>query len=319
MEQKQILEAYIYPILPDDLTAPIKKFMDRTSGLLIEIRLRVNHPVLLVFSEEDVFLEPDMTCSREDINRSLQLMLKHSMYAYEQEIRAGYLTIYGGHRVGIAGQAIVEGHDVAAIKNIGSINIRIAREVIGCGEAIFPYLLNKFGRIRSTLLIAPPRCGKTTVLRDLIRIISTGTGSFFGTQVGVVDERSEIAACCQGVPAVNLGPRTDVLDGCPKAQGMLMLIRSMGPGVLATDELGRKEDVMAVREALNAGVSVLATAHGSNVTEIAARPFIQELIRDSCFSRYIILSNRPRIGTVKSIIAAKNYEFVFGNEVNDDD
>lgn len=306
-----ILEKFIFPVLPPFLVTIIRAVPIGQLVYLTEIRLRVNKPLLLVLGSVDIMLnslgeivhDVDETylCTRDDIGKTLQLISKNSLYAFEQELKMGFLTIQGGHRVGLAGQAILEGGEVKALKNISSLNFRMAREVKGSADKIMPYIINR-GRILSTLIISPPCCGKTTLLRDLIRQISRGSVECRGLQVGVVDERSEIAACKNGIPTVDLGPRTDVLDGCPKASGMLMLIRSMSPALVATDELGRAEDVCAVREALNAGVSILATVHGRDVHEVLQRPYVGELVQHKYFDRYVLLSDRPTVGTIEKII-----------------
>jgi len=319
-EIENILEKYIFPVLPPHLVTIISAVPTSQLAYLIEIRLRVNRPLLLVLGSVDIMLnsvgdivnnlDGAYLCTREDINKILQAISKNSLYAFEQELKMGFLTIHGGHRVGLAGQAIVDGGEIKALKNISSLNIRMAREIKGCGDTIIPYMITGGKRILSTLVISPPCCGKTTLLRDLIRQISIGNNEFRGQQVGVVDERSEVAACKNGIPTVDLGPRTDVLDGCPKASGMLMLIRSMSPAVVATDELGRAEDVCAVCEALNAGVSILATVHGRDINEVLQRPHVGELILHKYFERYIILSDQPKMGTIEKIID-KEYKILW--------
>lgn len=314
-KSRNILEAFIFPVLPVHIALMISRLPINTLHELTEIRLRVNRPLLLVLGMQDQMLascegrrgDVDISylCTRDDVNTTLQLISKNSLYAFEQELKMGFLTIAGGHRVGLAGQTIIDQGQVKTLKNISSLNIRIAREIKGCADMVIPYLFSKEERIVSTLVISPPCCGKTTLLRDLIRQISTGSHTRPGVQVGVVDERSEIAACRNGIPTVDLGIRTDVMDGCPKANGMLMLIRSMSPMVVATDELGRAEDVRAVREALNAGVRVLATVHGRDVDEVLQRPYVGELIQQNFFERYVILSDKPRVGTVEQIIDTK--------------
>ena len=244
-------------------------------------------------------------CTRDDIGKILQLISKNSLYAFEQELKMGFITIQGGHRVGLAGQAILDGGEIKALKNISSLNIRMAREIKGCADQVIPYMIDSRKKVCNTLIISAPCCGKTTLLRDLIRQISMGNMERKGLQVGVVDERSEIAACRNGVPTVDLGMRTDVLDACPKASGILMLIRSMSPALVATDELGRQEDVTALREALHAGVSVLTTIHGRDVEEIRQRPYVKELIEGNYFDRYVVLSENPKVGTVEKIIDSK--------------
>jgi len=313
----------ILPLLAPRLVAILDAVPPELLRQVTEIRLRVNRPLLLVLGNNDVWLnsqgQPVTDINRayrpvqEDIEQTLQLMCQNSLYAFEQELRMGYITVNGGHRVGLVGQSVLAAGELTTLKNISSLNIRIAREVIGCANKVMPYIIADKRRVLSTLIIAPPRCGKTTLLRDIIRQISNGVLSlgFHGVQVGVVDERSEIAACRNGLPTVDMGHRTDVLDGCPKAVGLIMLVRAMSPQVVATDELGREEDARAVQEALHAGVSVIATVHGRDVAEIEQRPFINKLILNRYFDRYIILSDEPHIGAISQVIAVKSSRVLY--------
>lgn len=306
------LRKYVYPYLPPSLTAILDKVPEAVIRQVTEIRLRVNQPLLLILGNRDTLVgklgQPATNnsdayiCTRDDIMRSLQIMSRNSIYALERELQQGFLTLAGGHRVGLAGQAIVETNHIKTLKNISSLNIRLAREIRGSADKIMPYLLTD-SAIKNTLVISPPRCGKTTILRDIARQLSSGVPAmnFAGTQVGIVDERSELAACIDGVPSMDVGIRTDVLDGCPKAQGMLMMIRSMAPGVIITDELGRREDAEAIKEALHAGVAVITSVHGRNVADILDRPYIGELLANRWFERFIILSSRPHPGTVEQV------------------
>lgn len=306
------VEKTLLPLLPPLIAAAAVRLPAAAWQQMTEIRLRIGQPVLIMLGGSDYLLSPDgklsnvanqaMICSRDDIGKMIQFISRNSLYAFEQELQAGYITVGGGHRIGIAGQAIIDNGKLKALKNISSLNIRLAREQKGAANLVLPYVIAD-GRIASSLIISPPRCGKTTLLRDLIRQISCGSPQhgFSGVQVGLVDERSEIAGCWDGVPTVDLGPRTDVLDGCPKAVGMLMLIRSMAPQAVATDELGSMEDVQAVREALHAGVAVFTTVHGRDAADAARRPHIGALINEQAFERLIILSDRPAIGTVEAI------------------
>lgn len=318
---ENILEKYIFSILPSRLVTMIRAVPVAKLANLTEIRLRINRPLLLVLGNTDMVVSPigrvatnyeeSYLCNLDDVHKTLQLISKNSLYAFEQELKMGFLTIDGGHRVGLAGQAIIDGGDIKSLKNISSLNIRLAREVIGCADKIMPYIRTLGGHVLNTLIISPPRCGKTTILRDMIRQISTGSERYKGLQVGVVDERSEIAACKNGISTVDLGMRTDVLDSYPKAIGMLMLIRSMSPAVVATDELGRAEDIYAVQEALNAGVSVVTTVHGNEIGQLLHRPYVRELLEHKYFQRYIILSDHPCVGTIERIIDSKNNEILW--------
>lgn len=321
MDSKQVFKEYIFPVLPPTIVRTIETIPETILEQVTEVRLRVNQPLLLVLSTNDVVCgRPVYYCTREDLARTMQLISKNSLYAFEQELKLGFLTIAGGHRVGLAGQAIVEGGEVKALKNISFMNIRLAREIKGCADILMPYLIGGMKQVYSSLVISPPRCGKTTMIRDVVRQISSGTSEplFKGAQVGVVDERSEIAACQQGVPTVDIGQRVDVLDGCPKAAGMLMLIRSMSPQVIVVDEVGREKDVLAIKEALHAGVSVIATVHAKDIEDVCQRPFIGELVQEGFFERYIVLGNCPQPGTVLEICGANRqvlYSFRKGMKV----
>lgn len=317
------MHEHIYPLLPPKIADVLKNISDNQIEYLTELRLRANKPLLLVLGSEDFMISltgrlvtdrrEACLCTQDDIVRTFQLICRNSIYALEQELKLGFLTVKGGHRIGLAGQAVTREGQLKAIKNISSLNIRLAREIKGCGDLILPYIIQDKKRVLSTLIISPPRCGKTTILRDLIRSLSTRSDKFIGVQVGVVDERSEIAACLSGVPTVELGERIDVLDGCPKSEGMLILIRSMSPHVIATDELGRQEDAFAVREALNAGISVIATVHGRDANEVLNRPYIGDLIEKRFFERYVILTDNPTVGTVKEIIETQTGKTLYFN------
>ncbi|WP_110953176.1 stage III sporulation protein AA [Anaerosinus massiliensis] len=311
----------IYPYLPLHMIHLLKQVDFLLMNQVIEIRLRVNQPFLLVLPDRMYTIQDDgvvngdlktgYICNKNDISNTIQAMTKNSFYALEQELRMGYITLEGGHRVGLAGQAILNDGKLKAIKNISSINIRISREVKNCAKDIMRFLIDRNQHIFSTLIIAPPRCGKTTLLRDIVRSFSRMEMNFSGVQVGVVDERSEITACKNGIPTLDIGYCVDVLDGCPKATGILMLIRSMAPDVIVTDELGREEDVIALNEALHAGVSVITSVHGKNLEDVKNRPYVKQLIEEKYFERYIVLTNQPKIGSVQEIIDVKKTHHLF--------
>ena len=277
---------------------------------LQEIRLRINGPLLVVYRGEEYFLgakgglckDPGQAfhVCRRCLQETLEYLSGYSLYAYEEEVRQGYLTLQGGHRVGLAGKTILDGEKITSIRFISFINIRFSHQVKGCASVILPYIAQG-STVRHTLLISPPRCGKTTILRDLIRQISDGDEKRPGHCVGVVDERSEIGGCHQGVPQNDVGIRTDVLDGCPKAEGMMMLIRSMSPEVIAVDEIGSYEDIHAIESVIHCGCRLLATVHGSSIDDIKRKPLLNRLVKEKIFERYILLEGRPRTGTVRQI------------------
>lgn len=248
---------------------------------LQEIRLGVGLPVRLWFSGEEKFLSSRGSLCADAENawrmtdRELDGIIRHvcrySPYAFENEIRQGFLTVPGGHRIGMAGQVVLnEDGTVRNINHIRFLNIRISHQVIGAAQKAMPWLYKR-DRFLNTLLISPPGCGKTTMLRDIVRQVSDGNPYGRGRQVGVVDERSEIAGSFMGIPQNRLGMRTDVLDGCPKVQGMMLLMRSMAPAVMAVDEIGGREDMKAVFQVLRSGGSVVATMHGDSMEDVRGR------------------------------------------------
>lgn len=265
---------------------------------LQEIRLRAGYPVILLYAGKEKILTAKVT--ERSIRETLDYVSNYSLYAYENELKQGFITIEGGHRVGMAGQVLVENGRVKNLKYISSLNIRVSHEIFGCADKLFPYITHH-KQIHHTLIISPPRCGKTTLLRDMIRQISDGNHWVKGCSVGVVDERSELAGCYQGMPQNHMGMRTDVLDGCPKAEGMLMLIRSMSPRVIAVDEIGALEEVQAIKYAMHCGCKMIATVHGESLDEIQKKPLLEQVIREQCFERYIVLCNRERVGEIANI------------------
>lgn len=288
--------------LPQSIEKIITNLPDDKLHSLEEIRIRLGKPVILNFGQFDAVT--DYIVTNDDVIKTTQLISNCSLYALEEELKNGFITITGGHRVGITGKVVVEKGKVKTMKYLTAFNIRISKEFIGSADKIVPYIISVPDKVKHTLIISPPCCGKTTLLRDIVRQISNGIPwlTFKGLTVGVVDERSEIAGCYQGVPQLDVGVRTDVLDGCPKAEGMLMLIRAMGPKVLATDEIGKMEDIEALQEVINAGVKVIATIHGENLTDLMKRPAFKFLLEQKIFEVFIILGKSRGVGTIEGII-----------------
>ena len=270
---------------------------------IYEIRLRVGRPLFYTYDGGEGFLmdhDGTYVVTREDLKETMEYVSGYSLYSYEDELRQGFLSVQGGHRVGVTGKVILDGNQIRGMKYISCINVRLAHEVVGCADSVMPYIRTK-DWVAHTLIVSPPRGGKTTLLRDIIRQLSNGQGKIPGMTVGVVDERSELAGSYQGVPQNDLGMRTDVLDGCPKAEGMEMLIRSMSPSVVAVDELGRKEDFKAVESVIHSGCKVIATAHGSSIEDVIQQPFFDKLIRNRVFERYIFLERGEHAGVIHGV------------------
>ena len=296
-QKKQILN-----ILARDIRQLLSQ-EDRELKGLQEIRLRTGQPLRILKGNRERVLPEEKKphiVTKEEMRETMEYISHYSLYAYENELRQGFLTIEGGHRVGVAGKVIMERERVKNIQYISSINIRVSHEVIGCADKILPYI-TKNRQVCHTLIISPPSCGKTTLIRDLIRQISDGNEYVKGCSVGVVDERSELGGCYLGIAQNHLGTRTDILDCCPKADGMIMLIRSMAPRVIAVDEIGTAEDIHAVEYAMQCGCKMIASVHGLDMDEATKKPVLGELIRRRMFERYVVLGNGEKPGEIRGI------------------
>ncbi|PLT29162.1 stage III sporulation protein AA [Peribacillus deserti] len=300
----------VFSILPRNIGDQLRVLPEAVQDCMEEIRVRIARPLEIMAGGEPHFLPYVVTY--EDSDQLLNALSQFSLYTIEEELRRGYVTIEGGHRVGLAGKVVLENSSVKAIRDISSFNIRIARQKIGAAERLVPLLFD--GSWKHTLLIGAPQTGKTTLLRDIARIVSSGMDSkgIGSRKVGIVDERSEIAGCVRGIPQLELGPRVDILDSCPKAEGMMMLIRSMSPDVLVVDEIGRKEDTEAVLEAANAGIKLIITTHGNSLEEIRKRPIIQRILDEHIFERFVEVTRGAAPGTISTVRDASGKELRLG-------
>lgn len=274
---------------------------------LQEIRVRIERPIELVFDTNTEWLTENVPVKQDGIFLLNQLS-QFSLYRMEEELKQGYITIRGGHRVGLAGKVNTLHGEVKAIKDITSFNIRIAKAKRGIADNYISYLYDN--RYFNTLIIGAPQTGKTTLLRDISRVISTGWGGVNPVKVGIIDERSEIAGCIEGIAQHDIGIRTDVLDACPKTEGMMMMIRSMSPEVLIVDEIGSKKDVEALQEALHAGVRIICTVHGESLEDIQKRSTFKALWEEQVFDRFICLERTGKPGGVQSILDSTGVNIV---------
>ena len=320
MQQKEIgIYEKVLEYISLEISQVLKKIPAEFKANVEEIRLRNGLPLNIYSMNSDYFVTEDGSITKEkdkgklvtkqDIVKTFQLISNYSVYAFEEELKNGFITLKGGHRVGIGGKVLYGKKGVETIKNISSLNIRIAREKIGVSNKLMKYIIHYPNTIHNTLLVSPPKCGKTTILRDMIRNLSNGLEdfNFKGLKVGVIDERSELAGMYNGVTQHDLGPRVDVLDGCNKKDGTMMLLRAMSPDIIVMDEIGSIEDIEAIHEILKAGVKIIATVHGSSIEDLKSRRSLNPLISDRIFTRYIILDNSKGIGTVKDIIDGNTF------------
>lgn len=310
-------------IFPEHIRIPLELLPGNLWKHVNEIRLRAAAPIMVCIQGRYRYLHeftdkacgPGNTVLQKDLRNVLEMATEHSVYTYQEDIKKGFITVKGGIRIGICGRVHMKNGEIVNIHEISSLNIRISREYPGCAVPLIKYIVDDNGNIANTLIVSPPMCGKTTILRDICRLLSDGytPGPIpDGVNVGLVDERSEIASCLNGVPQKYVGKKTDILDDCPKVLGMNMIIRCMSPAVVITDEMGSEEDEQAVMNVLNAGVKIIASSHGYSMEDMHIKPGIEKLMKRKVFSRYIVLCNRNGPGTLKEVFDHTGFNRIYG-------
>ena len=307
----------LFPIHLREAMKNIEKLPD-----LEEIRVRIGQPLFVCTGQKELVLiwkegqaasrglrdsrerniyEDAYHVTEQDVLEMQNYISNYSLYAWQEELRNGFLTIQGGHRIGLAGGTTNQDGHIRGISYLTFFNIRVAHEKIGCADGILSQIycdspnnrsdgdIGKVAGVYNTLIISPPGAGKTTLLRDCIRSFSYGNGTECGIKVGLVDERSEIAACYHGIPQNDIGPRTDVMDGCNKPEGIQMLLRTMSPEMIAVDELGTEEDFKAVEQAAYSGCKVIGTVHAGSIKELQEKPNLKKWCEKELFERFVFI------------------------------
>ncbi len=290
---------FILKCLPQELVNLIIK---HNSSRIEEIRIRCGRQVILNMGNIEVVIK--YIINQSDIIKILQNMCNNSIYAYQNQIVSGFITLPGGNRVGISGNVVWNEGRVSNISYIYSLNIRIAHEIDGASKDVLGYILDtKNNSIVNTLIVSPPGCGKTTMIRDIAKKISNGIPeiNYRGIDVCIIDERNEIAALSKGIPNNDVGTRTDIIDNVPKNIGIRMAVRAMAPKVIISDEIGNTDDADAVNYAVCSGVKCLFTAHGNCMDELMKNRELSRLINMKLFNKIIFLDESVK-GKVKQII-----------------
>lgn len=301
---RENLELYF----PSEIKSLFQKFIsDDFFHDIQEIRMRVNNPIIIKNKNKNfTFASNSLTknifsgikITKKNIEQTLELITNYSPYAFQNQIQNGFITIQNGHRVGLAGEIIMQDNKIKTIRNISSINFRIAHEIKDCAKNFIKYISNQPENI---IIIGPPGSGKTTFLRDLTRILSCDY------KISVVDERSEIAACYLGVPQNDLGPQTDILDKCPKNLGMNMLLKTMSPEIIILDEISEPHEINSIINIINSGVKIIFSLHAKNLDDIKNRGLTKNLVAQKLIDKYFFLNPNNKIQAIYN----KNLEKIF--------
>ncbi|MBS7402368.1 MAG: stage III sporulation protein AB [Oscillospiraceae bacterium] len=271
-------------LLPSEMRAAASRLPESVSSRVEEFRLRVDRPICAVIGERETPLEDKVYITQAELQMVLEIATRASVHSYADSIRQGYVTAEGGLRLGLCGMAVTEGGSITALRRLSSICIRIPHEKQGCADGVFSRLTE--GGFASTLIVSPPGGGKTTLLRELVRLLSDG-----GSRVSLVDERCEVAGCFEGRPCFDVGAGTDVLTAAPKSEGVFLLLRAMNPRIIAFDEITSPLDIEAADAAANCGVSLLTTAHAAGLDELFERPLYQRLLERRIFKHAVLIRN----------------------------
>ena len=293
----------IYEILPEKIQT---LFNNLPIARVYELRLRTNAPIMVALAGRSFFLSQNglshnksdgIIATKIDMETIIHKATDYSLYASNEQLKNGFITIRGGVRLGICGEVVIENGAIQTIKNIQSINIRVPHQIRGCAYNILPYIFTQTAPM-STLIVAPPGCGKTTMLRDISWQVCD---KYNAPNVLVLDERGEIAATYMGENQLDCGAFADVISGAPKSYGFEYGLRSMRPDVIITDELSTAADIEMVKNATRSGVCVFASVHARDIDDLRRKPLYKTLVEECVFERYVVLTTKDTAGTVAGI------------------
>ena len=285
--------------LPESVRRCLRNLPESVTDEIQEIRLRSGRPVMISRRGKELFLTPSglteknqnpIFMTSEDIARTFQAVMSHSVYSHEQDIAEGFVTIRGGCRVGICGSAVRKGNSVQSLRNVNGLNFRIAKEFQGIASGIWRQAENQ-----SILIAGIVGSGKTTFLRDLCRIVGDNL------KTSLIDERGEIASVVRGIPQYDVGIMTDILDGYPRKDGILTALRVLTPAYIVCDEISTEEDVNAILQAHGCGVKFIASVHAGNSDDIRKRLVIQPLFQANVFQYCVYLNREQAIQRVQRL------------------
>ena len=291
----------LWTYLPDDWCEILKKQPKELLNKATEIRFRAGKPCSISCGVSN-FMIKEIIAERSDMDQLVENLCCGAVYRYESQLQNGFIPLPGGHRAGICGTYVLDHNGKINITDISSVNLRICRPVTGIAEKLFPKLLCD-NRFCSTLIVSEPCGGKTTLLTDLVRVLSEK-----GYRTAVVDERGELASVYQGIAQRDLGDLADVMDGYPKAFGMMIALRTLSPQVLVCDEIGSYEETEQMIEAMNAGVPVLVSAHARDEEELLNRPQIRRLKEVGAISKIVLLKGARSPGKIHKVLTVNRYD-----------
>ncbi len=301
-------------VLPLEIYEVLSKIPEDLSFKITAVRIRVDKPVVLEAGASQYFVTrygqiitinrcDTLSLNRDEVCDCYLSVCEYSIHSYSDDIKKGFITVNGGHRVGICGSAVMKNGEISTVIDITSLSIRIARQIVGIGDSFVQRVFDS--GLCSTLIIGEPSSGKTTLLRDVTRIL--GSGKFTQCKsVSVIDERGEIAGVFSGRILNDLGIKSDVLDGYPKPQGIEIATRTLSPDIIVCDELGCQQEITAITNAVNCGVKFIASCHAKNIDELLNKDTIKKLLKSGVFDKIVVLGSKENPGLIEKVIEVRH-------------